>query len=137
MINKINPLYILLFLIFIASIVWYKGVELKGELEISNRAVIEYEKEAKEIRDLKRIWDDKQRAKEALDLIHNSANFQSAGIKREEIRRGVERVELNSVNFTLAEQFTNRVLNAPIKIENLVIKRDNDNNMSVVVEVKI
>lgn len=137
MINKINPLYILLLLLFIAIVTLYKTEDMESIVEKRSIEVMEFEKEAREIRNLKDSWDDTKKSKKILDSLLASSQLRKFQPTRAQIANNKERIEIADIDHRSIDFVVNKILNSTLKIEHLEITRENEHNMSVIAEIEL
>jgi len=136
MINKVNPLYILLTLIFIAIVAFYKTNNMEHIVDAMNVEVMGFEKEAREIKNLKDSWDDTKKSKKVLDSILSSSQLTKFQPSRAQIANNRERIEISNIDHKSADFVINKIVNSTLKIEHLEITRENEYNMSVIAEIE-
>ncbi len=124
---------LLLFLIAIAS--FFKVQSIEKSVENKNIEIINLEREAREIRELRSSWNDEEKLKSTLEGVLSSPLVSKFSPSREQVRRGVERVVIQNIDHKGAEFVTNRILNSTLKIESFEITRENEHNMSISLEV--
>lgn len=129
--NKINPLYLLAFLVVILLIIYTQVLNLRKEINSNTKNMANLSKNAKLISNYKNTWE-QQNTKENIQSIiankQNATQFTTANLINLQIKE--------ASNFVFDSTFQN-LLNQPIKIHSIEIKRLSDENVSLQVEAKL
>jgi len=134
--NKINPLYILVFFIFVAIFMIYKTGVTQTKIVDATHNNIQTEIDGKEILLLKKRWKDQKIMKKRLDRILSHKKFASKVIKKEK-KRGTYFIELKALDHRSLDSFTNKILNEAIIIKKMKIERFSESNVSIFMECSL
>lgn len=134
--NKINPLYILLFFVFFAVIMaWMTSQKREQEQELLHEISL-MRQEGEYIGALKSRWKDD--AKDLQKLERTTKRIRAKGddikVKKE---KGMYRLDMPVLTGSQAEKLVNDVLNETINLESLELIRTGDNNISLTLECQL
>ncbi|SMC10187.1 hypothetical protein [Nitratiruptor tergarcus] len=134
--NRINPFYILLFLLIVFGITLLQNFKLKKELSIQNQKVEEMKKVAIKMNTLKNYWGDKKKQKSRV-LALLKEPFVAKFLK--DAHKNVDRykVFLENVDAKSADLIFNKILNEFIKVNSIQIKRKNQKSINIQMEFKL
>ncbi len=134
--NKINPLYLLLFFVLVVLLMIYKVSETETQINEVIRQNAHFESDGKEISGLKNRWKDSDAVVKRIDTILSLKNFSSQISKRDKTKTGYKIVLEGLDNVTL-DAFTNKLLNESIAIKSIEIERISETNATISVECEL
>ncbi len=134
--NKINPLYLLGFFVFVAIFMIYKTSSTQEKIIIVTQNSIQKEINGKEIALLKKRWKDKKAMIGRLNTILTHKKFANKITKKEK-KRGAYLIELQNLDYRTLDSFVNKILNEAIVIKKMKIERFSESNASVALECKL
>ena len=133
--NRLNPLYLGIFLLLLLLFFAIKLIDAKKEL---HQEKILYEKTLKIALDtsaLKKAFADKEREKKEVLHILSNPVLKSAGIQKEMTNSGIrissKNMDIKALNFLMG-----KILNTTLNITMLKIKRINENKSTLEVKIK-
>ena len=133
--NRINPLYIGLFLIVVLMSVSYKLSSIKSELSEAKEAYKETSQLAIQLNGLKSVYTDKKGFQKSIQRVLSNAALQSAELQQEIKKSGITIISLsmdiNALNFLMG-----KILNGTYNVSSLKIKRLSDTKVSLDMEIK-
>jgi hypothetical protein len=134
--NKINPLYILLFFVFFAVIMaWMTSQKREQEQELLHEISL-MRQEGEYIGALKSRWKDDAKDLQKLERITKRIRAKGDDIKVKK-EKGMYRLNMPVLTGSQAEKFVNDVLNETINLESLELVRTGDNNISLTLECQL
>ena len=131
--NKINPLYMLLFFLFAAVIVIYKTTTLEQKIETQKRANTVAKSYARQIRTLKSQWKDSKKMLSRIGKIVSAPNYAKFITKKEKKRKSFF-IEAKGMDKRTLDSFVNKLLNEAIAIKKLRIVREDAHKASLFAE---
>jgi len=134
--NKINPLYLLGFFIFVALFMVYKTGTVQSKIMNATQNNIQTEIDGKEIALLKKRWKDQKAMKKRLDSVLSHKKYASKVTKKEK-KRGTYLIELKDLDHRSLDSFTNKILNEAIVIKKMKIERFSESKASVLMECSL
>ncbi len=134
--NKINPLFLLGFFIFVAVLMIYKSNVTQSKIMIVNQNNIQAEADGKKIQLLKKRWKDQKAMKKRIDMLLSHKTYASKVIKKEKKRNSYV-FRLEGLDYRLLDSFTNKLLNEAIVIKKMTIERSSQSNASLNVECSL
>ncbi len=134
--NKINPLYILLFFVFFAVIMaWMTSQKREQEQELLHEISL-MRQEGEYIGALKSRWKDDAKDLQKLERITKRITAKGDDIKVKK-EKGIYRLDMPMLAGSQVEKFVNDVLNETINLESLELVRTGDNNISLTLECQL
>lgn len=132
--NKINPLYMLAFFIFIALLSFVMSYNQKIEIAQMAQKNALLEQEGEKISALKSQWSDAKKSKKRIDKV---LRRYSDYIGEKGIKKGIYFMELNNLDKRHLDGFVNTMLNESVTLKRLSIARISDKNATVVMECRL
>ena len=133
--NRINPLYIGVFLIILIGFISYK---LNIATDEYNEAKDEHKERlslAIELKSLKNIYSDKNRIKKSLQKILRHSSLKSAKIVQDKTNSGLK-IDSKSMDMKALNFLMGKLLNGTYQITTMKIKKLSDLRVSLYVEIK-
>ena len=134
--NRINPLYIAVFLALILGIIVYQNRLFKEQISQKEQEILILEQKAKKIATLKRYWKDKNILKRRLEALLRSS-FIAKYIKKRENKSNKITVYLENIDPFNANRITDKILNSFVRVSSISFKRKDNNHLNIKVEFTI
>lgn len=134
--TKINPLYILTLLAFTFVLVVYSNTRLEKQIIEMQTINSELETSGKQIKNLKRNWDNKEQMSAKINTILADPQL-SKKVLDKNIKGDTYKIALGGLNDKETDLLMDKILNGFITINLLSIKAENDANVSVVMELEL
>jgi len=134
--SKINPLYILALLALTFVLVVYSNATLERHIIETQTINIELEKSGKQIKNLKRNWDNKEQMTSKINTILNDPQL-SKKVLDKNIKGDVYKISMGGLSDKETDILMDKLLNGFITINVLSIKAENDANASVMMELEL
>ncbi len=134
--NKINPLYLLLFFVLAAILMMYKVSATESRITNLTQENARAEADGKAISQLKSRWKDNAAMQKRVDSILGMSNFNQNVTKRDRTKTTYKIVLIGLDNISL-DAFTNKLLNEAIAIKSIEIERFSESNATVAVECEL
>lgn len=134
--TKINPLYILALLALTFVLIVYSNGRLEKQIMETQVINGELEKSGKQIKNLKRNWDNKEQMSAKINTILADPQLAKKVLDKN-IKGDTYKISLGGLNDKEADLLMDKVLNGFITINLLSIKAENDANVSVVMELEL
>lgn len=134
--TKINPLYILTLLAFTFVLVVYSNTRLEKQIIEIQTINSELETSGKQIKNLKRNWDNKEQMSAKINTIFADPQL-SKKVLDKNIKGDTYKIALGGLNDKETDLLMDKILNGFITINLLSIKAENDANVSVVMELEL
>ncbi len=131
--NKINPIYILLFFISITLFMMYQSSSMQdkiSEQEQKNSTILQ---SGKQLKVLQERWGDSQSAKRDIDKVLELKQL-SKKLKSATLDDGIYTIKLDALTAREVDTLTSKLLNLSVEIESINYKRDSDKSVSVEME---
>lgn len=134
--NKINPLYLLLFFVMVAALMIYKVSSTESKIAQVAQENAHAEADGKLIGQLKHRWKDSVGTQKRIDSILGLSHFNQNVTKRDKTKTGYK-IVVEGLDNTTLDAFTNKLLNEAIAIKSLEIERFSESNATVSVECEL
>jgi len=134
--SKINPLYILALLALTFVLIVYSNATLERHIIETQTINIELEKSGKQIKNLKRNWDNKEQMASKINTILNDPQL-SKKVLDKNIKGDVYKISMGGLSDKETDILMDKLLNGFITINLLSIKAENDANASVMMELEL
>jgi len=134
--SKINPLYILALLALTFVLIVYSNATLERHIIETQTINIELEKSGKQIKNLKRNWDNKEQMTSKINTILNDPQL-SKKVLDKNIKGDVYKISMGGLSDKETDVLMDKLLNGFITINLLSIKAENDANASVMMELEL
>jgi hypothetical protein len=134
--TKINPLYILALLALTFVLIIYSNGRLEKQIIETQVINGELEKSGKQIKNLKRNWDNKEQMSAKINTILSDPQL-SKKVLDKNIKGDTYKISLGGLNDKETDILMDKLLNGFITINLLSIKSENDANVSVVMELEL
>ena len=134
--SKINPLYILALLALTFVLIVYSNATLERQIVETQTINIELEKSGKQIKNLKRNWDNKEQMTSKINTILNDPQL-SKKVLDKNIKGDVYKISMGGLSDKETDILMDKLLNGFITINVLSIKAENDANASVMMELEL
>jgi hypothetical protein len=134
--TKINPLYILALLALTFVLIVYSNGRLEKQIIETQVINGELEKSGKQIKNLKRNWDNKEQMSAKINTILSDPQL-SKKVLDKNIKGDTYKISLGGLNDKETDILMDKLLNGFITINLLSIKSENDANVSVVMELEL
>jgi len=134
--SKINPLYILALLALTFVLIVYSNATLERHIIETQTINIELEKSGKQIKNLKRNWDNKEQMTSKINTILNDPQL-SKKVLDKNIKGDVYKISMGGLSDKETDILMDKLLNGFITINVLSIKAENDANASVMMELEL
>jgi len=122
--NRINPIYLIIILILLLTIVIYKCNSLDKYIYNKEKYVFHLEESAKELSTLRKYWGDKELQKKRINSLIQST-FIKKFIKTIEKNRDGVKIYFENINGKEGDFLLNKILNSFVKIDKLkILKSD-------------
>jgi hypothetical protein len=134
--TKINPLYILALLAFTFVLIVYSNGRLEKQIIETHAMNSKLEKSGKQIKNLKRNWDNKEQMSAKINTILSDPQL-SKKVLDKNIKGDTYKISLGGLNDKETDILMDKLLNGFITINLLSIKSENDANVSVMMELEL
>lgn len=133
--NRINPLYIVVLLTILLSLVLYKLSAAKSELEENKASFKTTQELARKLVSLKDVYADQTKIKQSLQRVLNNAALSSAGVtskfKTSSVSINAQSIDLKTLNLLLG-----KLLNTAYVVESMKIKSLSDTKADLQMEIR-
>ncbi len=133
--NRINPLYIALFLVFILVITIYQKHKIEEMLSQEEQRLHQIQDVAKKISTLKHYWGDQKIQRQRVLNLVNSPIIRPF-IKTSQQNRDRYKLFLHHIDAKNADRVADKIFNSFVRIGSLTIDRKNKENISMEVEFR-
>lgn len=133
---KVNPLYILLLLLAVFSVVFYKANQAEERFTESGRFIFQLEKKANTISELRNSWQNPADSRKKIDSILRHPFMGKSEINRR-TRQNKEEITIKKVNKQALDMLSGKILNETLKITKLSIVREDKNTVTVQMEIEL
>ncbi|MEA2100524.1 MAG: hypothetical protein U9P72_10395 [Campylobacterota bacterium] len=133
--NRINPLYIGVFLIIVISFISYKLIVVTDEY---NKAKDDYKERlslANELKSLKIVYADKDRIKKSLQKILRHSSLRDAKINQTKTKSSLK-IDSKSMDMKALNFLMGKLLNGTYQIATIKIKKLSDLRVGLEMEIK-
>ncbi len=132
--NKINPLYMLIFFVVVAFLMVYKSMQTQDKIIQTARHNVQIEQDGSYIKSLKDRWKSPKESKKRLEKI--LSKFTKV-ITSKEKKRGVYIIKADSLNDRNADKLINALLNEAITLKKMTLEHTSKTTVSMVMEVTL
>lgn len=133
--NRINPIYIVVLLMIVLSLVIYNLGASKSELAENKESFKTTQAIALKLASLKNVYADNIKIKQSLQRVLNDASLRSAGLetkfKRTSLNISAQNIDLKTLNLLLS-----KILNAAYVVESMKIKSVSDTKADLKMEIR-
>jgi len=133
--NRVNPSYVLLFLLIVFGIVLMQNHKLQKELSMQNQRLEEMKKVAKKMGALKNYWGDKKEQKKRV-LAFVKEPFVAKFLKNSQKSTDRYKIFLKNVDAKSADLIFNKILNEFVKVNSVQIRRRDEKSVDIQMEFK-
>lgn len=134
--SKINPLYILALLALTFIVIVYSNIRLERQIIETQVMNGELETSGKQIKNLKRNWDNKEQMSAKINTILADPQLTKKVVDKN-IKGDTYKISLSGLNDKETDILMDKLLNGFITINLFSIKAENDANVSVVMELEL
>jgi hypothetical protein len=134
--NKINPLYILGFFIFVLFLMIYQNVKMQDKIVTATQQVSVVTQVGQEIASLKKHWKNPIQAKKNIDSILNNRAFKTHVSKKEK-KSNTYKIELKDVNVATLDKFMSKILNEYVILKKIKIERLAEDKIKIAMELEL
>ena len=131
--NKVNPLYMLIFFVLVAIVMIYKVDSTQKRVIAISQKNVQAEADAKEISLLKKRWKNQKLMINRLKKILSQKSFANRLTKKEK-KRNSYIIKLENLDYHTLDSFTNKILNEAITLKKMQIERFSESNASIELE---
>jgi len=132
-VKNINPLYILALLAITFLFALKSNFNLEEKINQARVANLEFEKEGKQLKQLKQNWGDKKGDISKIEAILNQKQL-SQKISDKSQKGDIYKVSFASLSDKEADMLADKIFNSFLRIENFSFSSNDDQNISVVLE---
>jgi len=133
--NRINPIYIVVLLTILLSLMIYKLGASKSELEENKESFKTTQAIALKLVSLKDVYADNVKIKQSLQRILNDASLRSAGLKTK-FKATALSISAQSVDLKTLNLLLNKILNGAYIVESMRIKRVSRTKADLQMEIR-
>ena len=133
--NRINPLYIALFLLFILALVIYQDHKIAKMVDQEQQRLHQIQDVAKKITTLKNYWGDKKIQRQRVLSLVNSPIIKPF-IKTSQQNRDRYKLFLHNIDAKNADRIADKIFNSFVRIGSFKIDRQNRGKISMEVEFR-
>jgi len=134
--NKINPLYFLLFFTLVALFMVYQTKRVESETATAIQHNTTLEKTGKHVHMLKERWKDSKASLKRINAILNQHQFKQKIVKKEK-KKGIFYVQLDALSAAELDKLTNKLLNESVTLKKMSMIRNADKNVTVSLEFSL
>ncbi len=134
--SKINPLYILALLALTFILIVYSNIRLERQIIETQVMNGELETSGKQIKNLKRNWDNKEQMSAKINTILADPQLTKKVVDKN-IKGDTYKISLSGLNDKETDLLMDKLLNGFITINLFSVKAENDANVSVVMELEL
>ena len=134
--SKINPLYILALLALTFILIVYSNIRLERQIIETQVMNGELETSGKQIKNLKRNWDNKEQMSAKINTILADPQLTKKVVDKN-IKGDTYKISLSGLGDKETDILIDKLLNGFITINLFSIKAENDANVSVVMELEL
>ncbi len=131
--NKINPLYLLVFFLLALVLMVYKVGNTESKILSGTQHIAHYEADGKQIEQLKNRWKEASLMQKRVETLLSHKPFAPFVSQKESIKGGYL-IKLEGVDNVTLDTFVNKLLNEAVALKSLEITRASETNASVAVE---
>lgn len=131
--KNINPLYILALLLITFLFALKSNFNLEEKINQARIANLEFEKEGKQLKQLKQNWGDKKGDILKIEAVLNQKQL-SQKISDKNQKGDIYKVSFTSLNDKEVDMLADKIFNSFLRIENFSFSSSGDQNISVVLE---
>ena len=132
--NKINPLYMLVFFVVVAFLMVYKSIQVQNKIVQTARHNVQTEYDGSYIKSLKDRWKNPKEMQKRLDKVLSRFTKQ---VTSKEKKRSIYIIKANVLNGQSADKFVNALLNEAITLKKITLERTSKTTMSMIMEVAL
>jgi len=133
--NRINPLHLIILLLVSILFLFFQLTKIQSDLHEEEEAYKHSEQIAKELVAYKKFYGDKQRIKKSLKMILAQGSLKKAKIQTKESSRGIT-IMSKSIDLYALNSLMSKLFNGAYPIKNLQIKRIDNKNASLRLEIQ-
>jgi hypothetical protein len=133
-VNKVNPIYLLAFFIFVALLMIYQNSKMQTKIIQTARESVEIEQDGSYIQGLKTRWKDSKTMQKRLDTVLSRFSKQ---ITSKENKRNVYTIKADSLDATQADKLINALLNEALVVQKLSLEKTSKTAVSMLVEIAL
>lgn len=133
--NRINPIYVVVLLVILLSLVIYRLDAGKRELEEHKASFKTTQALALKLVSLKDVYADNIKIKQSLQRVLNDASLKSAGIESKFKTSSVS-IDAQSIDLRTLNLFLGKILNAAYVVESMKLKSVSDTKADLQMEIR-
>ena len=133
--NRLNPIYIGMFLLLLLIFFFFKLDDAKNELANKREIFLQTKKLSTDLNELKKTYANKIKTEKSLQRILKINSLKSANIELKKSKAGVS-ISSQNININALNSLMNKLLNTSYNITLLKIKRLSDTKATLEMEIK-
>jgi len=134
--NKINPLYVLGFFVFMALLMIMQSVKLENKISEKAQANAAMQTVGKKLASLKEQWQDPKAAQKKIDAVLGMKRLAS-NVKTREKKGGVYSVVVAGLSAGEIDTLSAKLLNETLNVKSLKLTRNGDKNVTAAWEFEL
>ncbi|MEA2111652.1 MAG: hypothetical protein U9P71_06340 [Campylobacterota bacterium] len=134
--NKINPLYILIFFILVLLLMIVQNITMQNKIMEASQQISIIKKVGQEISSLKEHWKNPTQAKKNIDALLNNRTFKKSVTKQEK-KSNLYKIALKDLNAVTLDKFMSKILNEYVVIKKISIDRVAEDKISIAMEIEL
>jgi hypothetical protein len=134
--NKINPLYILGFFVFVLLLMIYQNVKMQNKIVTATQQVSVIKQVGQEIASLKQHWKNPTQAKKNIDALLNNRVFKTHVSKKEK-KSNTYKIELKDIDAATLDKFMSKILNEYVILKKIKIERLAEKKIKIAMELEL
>jgi predicted membrane-bound dolichyl-phosphate-mannose-protein mannosyltransferase len=132
--NKINPLYILIFFVIVAFLMVYKSVQTQNKIVTIARHNVQIEQDGSYIKALKDRWKNPKMSQKRLENVLSKFPKE---ITSKEKKKGTYIIKAKTLNARSADKLMNALLNEAITFKKIKLEHTSKTTISMLLEVTL
>jgi len=134
--NKINPLYILGFFVFVLLLMIYQNVKMQDKIVTATQQVSVVKQVGQEIASLKKHWKNPTQAQKNIEALLNNRAFKTHVSKKEK-KSNLYKIELKDINAATLDKFMSKILNEYVIVKKINIERSAEDKIKIAMELEL
>ncbi len=132
--NKINPLYILIFFVIVAFLMVYKSVQTQNKIVTIARHNVQIEQDGSYIKTLKDRWKNPKMSQKRLESVLSKFPKE---ITSKEKKKGTYIIKAKTLNARSADKLMNALLNEAITFKKIKLEHTSKTTINMLLEVTL
>ena len=132
--NKINPLYMLIFFVIVALLMVYKSVQTQNNIVKTARHNVQIEQDGSYIKALKDRWKNPKESKKRLEKILSKFTKE---ITSKEKKKGVYIIKAKTLDARSADKLINALLNEALTFKKIKLEHTSKTTINMLIEVTL